>query len=196
MLVNCSAIPRLIGIVARGRIACSRRSRCRSGRPPTRPGGSTRAGRRSFRTAGARGPSRRRRSDRRTAGASARTPRRAGAARVPGACAAPGRRARSRSSTALPRARPVQLGLGLRARLCGQRSVPRRHRFVNRVVDRAAEVPHRHDGIPLRRREHQERVVERRVAGHAAGSARFRTFQVKALHPITNASPAPSVGRC
>ncbi len=60
----------------------------------------------------------------------------------------------------------------------------RRPGLVHRVVDGAAEVPHGDDGVPLSRRQHQERVVEAGVAAH--------TTQVAVA--IHTASRAPSVG--
>ena len=71
--------------------------------------------------------------------------------------------------------------------------------FVDRIVDGAAEVPHRDDGAPLGRGQHEERVVEAGVAGpwrpsgavqEADASERRPPAAVKVGRSRTRRSPA------
>ena len=116
--------------------------------------------------------------------------------------------------------RPALPRLGLAVVASGQLLPPRRQRLdrrhwpwlVHRVVHRTAEVPDSHDGVPLRLRQHEERVIEAGIASHGrflivlrayrpgtTGSAvgpmpRLRR-QVSRRHASNGASVAPRDGR-
>ena len=136
------------------------------GHPPA----GTRAGRRRWRSACARGPSARRPPGPRTPGAAAHS--------EPPPAAAPCL-ARDSGLAAVEHAGDLAAP---EAQLVG--GVAGTRRLVHRVVDGPTGVPHRDDRVALGLGQDQERVVEGGVAAHSS-----------VLHPTTRASATPSVGR-